>query len=302
MGWLLDKARSVVDAIIQEHVAASARLFRRISPQLLPFARPIPAMRAVGPGEPVHRATFLRVLVLAIRGSCSFVHAVDRVISASPIGGTRGESPLMPMSRARTESGLIAVRSRIAANISVPNADVQARSHVVDPSTSDRVALLVERAKRGDRDAFGELYRACYAPLYRVARFHLGAAAEDVVAETFLRAWAGIERYRDTGAPFIAWLHGIARHVVADELARRRRVEPRAEPPEHSSELSVDEQLTLAQAMDRLPQEQRQVLELKFLVGLTNSEVAAALGKTTGAVNTKQWRALEALRQTLGER
>jgi RNA polymerase sigma-70 factor, ECF subfamily len=208
----------------------------------------------------------------------------------------------MPMSRARTESGLIAVKSRIAANISVSNADVQARSHVVDPSTSDRVALLVERAKRGDRDAFGELYRACYAPLFRVARFHLGAAAEDVVAETFLRAWAGIERYRDTGAPFIAWLHGIARHVVADELARRRRVEPRAEPPEHSRELSVDEQLTLAQAMDRLPQEQRQVLELKFLVGLTNSEVAAALGKTTGAVNTKQWRALEALRQTLGER
>jgi hypothetical protein len=54
MGWLLDKARSVVDAIIQEHIAASARLFRWISPQLLPFARQIPAMRAAGPGEPVH--------------------------------------------------------------------------------------------------------------------------------------------------------------------------------------------------------------------------------------------------------
>jgi RNA polymerase sigma-70 factor (ECF subfamily) len=194
------------------------------------------------------------------------------------------------------------VESRIATNISVPNSDVQARSHVDDVRTSDRVALLVERAKSGDRDAFGELYRACYGPLYRAVRFHLGAAAEDVVAETFLRAWAGIERYRDTGAPFIAWLHGIARHVLADELARRRRVESRAEPPEHSREPSVDERLTLAQAMDRLPQEQRQVLELKFLVGLTNSEVAAALGKTTGAVNAKQWRALAALRQILGER
>lgn len=194
------------------------------------------------------------------------------------------------------------MESRIAANISVPNSDVQARSHVDDVRTSDRVALLVERAKSGDRDAFGELYRACYGPLYRAVRFHLGAAAEDVVAETFLRAWAGIERYRDTGAPFIAWLHGIARHVVADELARRRRVEPRAEPPEHAREPSMDERLTLAQAMDRLPQEQRQVLELKFLVGLTNSEVAAALGKTTGAVNAKQWRALVALRQILGER
>lgn len=230
------------------------------------------------------------------------MHAADRVISASPIGRTRGESPPMPMSRAPSESGPIAVRSRIAANISVRNADVQARSHVVDPGTSDRVAMLVERAKQGDRDAFEALYRICYAPLFRVARFRLGAAAEDVVAETFLRAWAGIERYRDTGAPFIAWLHGIARHVVADELARGRRIEPRAELPEHSREQPLDERLTLAQAMDRLPEEQRQVLELKFLIGLTNSEVAAALGKTTGAVNAKQWRALEALRQTLGER
>ena len=87
--------------------------------------------------------------------------------------------------------GPTAVRSRIAANISVPNADVQMRSHVADVRTSDPVAVLVERAKLGDRDAFGELYRACYGPLFRAARFHLGAAAEDVVAETFLRAGPG---------------------------------------------------------------------------------------------------------------
>lgn len=197
--------------------------------------------------------------------------------------------------------GLVIVGSRARANISVPNADVSARSHVVDLGP-DRVSALVERARLGDRDAFAQLYRAYHAPLFRVARFHVGDAAEDVVAETFLRAWAGIARYRDTGVPFVAWLHGIARHVLSDERAKRRRVEPRAELLEQGEVVMVEDRLTLAEAMNRLPEEQRQVLELKFLVGLTNSEVAAALGKTAGAVNAKQWRALEALRETLGER
>jgi RNA polymerase sigma-70 factor (ECF subfamily) len=194
------------------------------------------------------------------------------------------------------------VRSWIAANISATNADIQADGQVIDLRAPDRLASLVERARHGDRGAFGEVYRACHAPLFRLARLHLGPAAEDAVAETFVRAWAGLARYRDTGAPFIAWLYGIARHVIADELARARRVEPRAQVPDRIEESAVDDRLTLSEAMARLPEEQRRVLELKFLLGMTNPEVAAVLGKTTGAVNAKQWRALEALRQALGER
>ncbi len=192
--------------------------------------------------------------------------------------------------------------SRHAANISAASADNHSDGNVVDLRTRDGVSALVERAKGGDREAFGELYRSYHASLFRLARLHIGAAAEDVVAETFLRAWAGLARYRDTGAPFIAWLYGIARHVLADEFARGSRVEPRAELPERVVEVAMDDRLTLAQALEQLPEEQRQVLELKFLVGLTNPEVAAALGKTTGAVNAKQWRALETLRRMLEER
>ena len=57
--------------------------------------------------------------------------------------------------------------------------------------------------------------------------------------------------------------------------------------------------LALREAIDLLPTEQRQVVELKYLVGLTNDEVAAALGTTAGAVNAKQWRALRALERLL---
>lgn len=184
--------------------------------------------------------------------------------------------------------------------ISAASSDVQASDHVADATNLDRVPRLVERAKHGDKDAFGELYRLYHDSLYRLARVRLGAAAEDAVSETFLRAWAGLSRYRDTGAPFVAWLYGIARHVVLDEMAKRRRVEPRAEPPAQRGDSGVDDRLTLAAAIDRLPDEQRQVLELKFLAGLSNPEVAKALGKTVGAVNAKQWRALQALREVLG--
>ena len=138
-----------------------------------------------------------------------------------------------------------------------------------------------------------------------MARLHLGDlgdGAEDAVAETFLRAWAALPRYRDTGPPFVAWLFGIARHVVLDEVARGRRVMPSEELPEGTRGWTVDDRLTLAQAMDRLPTAQRQVVELKYLAGMRNEEVASALGKSKGAINAMQWRALGTLREILEER
>ena len=197
------------------------------------------------------------------------------------------------------------IASSRTANISAPNSDIQAGTYDSEEEPLDRVPQLVEKAKRGDRDAFGELYRLHHAPIFRMARLQLGDlgdGAEDAVAETFLRAWAALPRYRDTGAPFVAWLFGIARHVVLDEVARRRRVMPREELPERTRGWTVDDRLTLAAAMERLPDEQRRVVELKYLAGMRNAEVASALGKSKGAINAMQWRALGTLREILEER
>jgi RNA polymerase sigma-70 factor (ECF subfamily) len=191
------------------------------------------------------------------------------------------------------------------ANISAPNSDIQAGTYGDEEQRLDGVPQLVEKAKRGDRDAFAELYRLHHARIFRMARLHLGDlgdGAEDAVAETFLRAWAALPRYRNTGAPFVAWLFGIARHVVLDEVARGRRVMPSEELPERTRGWTVDDRLTLAQAMDRLPTAQRQVVELKYLAGMRNEEVASALGKSKGAINAMQWRALGTLREILEER
>jgi RNA polymerase sigma-70 factor (ECF subfamily) len=139
----------------------------------------------------------------------------------------------------------------------------------------------------------------------RFARFYLpGPEGEDVVAETFLRAWVGLPRYRDTGAPFSAWLVGIARHVVTDAHRTAGRTQPRADVPDRPIEVheQAAERLVLAEAVARLPKVQRQVIELKYVLGFSNEDAGKALGKSIGAVNAIQWRALARLKQIMGSR
>lgn len=172
----------------------------------------------------------------------------------------------------------------------------------VDVTSKSGVPELVALAKAGDREAFGDLYRLYHAPMYRVLRAQIGDGADDAVAETFVRAWGSLHRYRDTGVPFVGWLYGIARNVVADEFRRRRRVEPTDRVPDEMIASTVDGDLSLAAAMARLSDEHRKVVELKFLVGLTNAEIGSVLGISPGAVNSKQWRALGHLRRVMEER
>ncbi len=158
---------------------------------------------------------------------------------------------------------------------------------------------LVARAKEGDREAFGALYRGYVGPIGGLVRFRLGAPDEDVVSEVFLRAWRSIGTYREMGRPFGAWLYAIARNVAVDEVRRRGRSEPVADVPDRGVEPMTAELMTLRDAVGSLPDEQRKVIELKYLVGLTNDEVGAALKISAGAVNAKQWRALKTLAEQL---
>lgn len=170
-----------------------------------------------------------------------------------------------------------------------------------DPDVRDHEQALVREAQGGDREAFAELYRTHAPAVARLVRFRLGAEDEDAVAEIFFRAWRGLATYHDTGAPFSAWLYGIARHVAIDVARTRSRVEPTEQVPDREVDPMIAELMSLRGAIEHLPTEQRQVIELKYLVGLSNDEVAAALGCTPGAVNAKQWRALRTLAQELGE-
>lgn len=161
---------------------------------------------------------------------------------------------------------------------------------------------LIDRSRRGDREAFAQVYRQYHGSVARMARFYLNGAAEDAVAETFVRAWESLPRYKDRGTPFSSWLYAIARHVIFDELRTRGRTEARDELPERPVAGPNEDRAALAEAMKRLPEDQRQVIEMKFMLGMDNEEVGAALSRTPGAVNALRWRALRSLKKELGTR
>jgi RNA polymerase sigma-70 factor (ECF subfamily) len=162
---------------------------------------------------------------------------------------------------------------------------------------------LVERARRLDPEAWDELYVEVYPKLLGYATRRVGNhRAADVVAETMARAVGAIERFDASGPGFHAWLFGICRHVVADTHRAATRDEGRREPAtvpvdDISDGLEQDEEAAaMRTAYTRLSDDDREVLDLRVVGGLSADEVAAVLGKQPGTVRMAQSRALERLR------
>jgi RNA polymerase sigma factor (sigma-70 family) len=174
-------------------------------------------------------------------------------------------------------------------------------------------AELVEQARRGDADAYGELVRRYQAVAARVAYLAAGADAdvEDVVQESFVRAYRALERFRP-GAPFRPWIL----RIVANEARNRRRAAGRrarlalrvaddrdpsgdAAPSPEDAVVREDERVALMEAMSRLREDDRMVLGYRYLIGLPERETAEALGVRPGTVKSRTSRALARLREEL---
>jgi len=162
---------------------------------------------------------------------------------------------------------------------------------------------LVERAKY-DPEAFGVLYDRHVAMVFgfAAARLENVAAAQDVTAETFLKAFRGMRTYRDTGRPFAAWLYRIAHNEVVSHLRRRRVVEDVSETlrdPSPSAETRAIDRLeaeALWSLVDQLPAQQRAAMILRFRDGLSCRDVGLVLGKSEAAVKQLVFRAVRRLR------
>jgi len=172
-------------------------------------------------------------------------------------------------------------------------------------------AELVQRAQSFEHEALGILYQHFYPRLYNYAYLHLGEIhrAQDLASDVMLKVLEALPRYRQRGVPFAAWVFRIARNRLIDEARRnrRRKQEPLAEdlpdggPSAHTlAERSADRQ-RLRQALADLTEDQRQVVILRFIVGMETAAVARALGRGEGAVKALQHRALLALRKRLRE-
>jgi RNA polymerase sigma-70 factor (ECF subfamily) len=164
---------------------------------------------------------------------------------------------------------------------------------------------LVERARRGDHDAFAVLAGAALPRLDAAARMIVRDAelARDVVQDTLLKAWRDLPRLRDPDR-FDAWLHRLLMNAAIDEARRRRRrvVEVDLIPidapiPDPSLDLADHDEI--ARAFGRIAPELRAVIVLCFYLDLPSAEAAAALGVPVGTVKSRLHRAVEAMRAEL---
>ena len=172
---------------------------------------------------------------------------------------------------------------------------------------------LVERARRGDEDAYEELVRAYQGIAFRTAYVIAGSAsdAEEAAQEAFVKAYRALGRFRP-GSPFRPWLL----RIVANEARNRRRSAGRraalslraaaeessggAAPSPEGVVLAGEERERLLEAVNGLREEERLVIACRFFLELSEEETAAALDVRLGTVKSRTSRALEHLREAYG--
>lgn len=194
-------------------------------------------------------------------------------------------------------------------------------------------AELVARARERSPEAWTAIYDACYRPIYRYVRARVfdESTASDIASAVFVEAIASIGSYQYRGKPLLAWLYRIARNLVSNHQRKLLR-SPNGRPASafdfprrivgrlldrhavngdegeaaaiaangiHGDPGEMVEQMDLRHALQKLPPAQRDVLALRFLVGLTTPEIAAAMGKQPVAIYSLQARALVTIRKEM---
>lgn len=170
---------------------------------------------------------------------------------------------------------------------------------------------LIRLAKDGDRDAFGDLYHRYAHIVFRFIYAHVSDRwdAEDLTEEVFFRVWRSLTTYREQGVPFLAYLFKVARNALVDFYRRAGRsgglMSVDDKPfqdvhldPAEAAIVNLEHQ-EIRQTLEKLREDYRMVLILRFLSGLSPEETGAVMGRTPGAVRILQHRALSALRNLL---
>ena len=173
---------------------------------------------------------------------------------------------------------------------------------------NDNENLTLNRAIQGDHEAFGKLYEEYVERIFNYVYYRTGNQhdAEDLTARVFFRAMRRIPQYQERGLPVSAWLYRIAHNLVANwHRDRGRRPEisldegftaiPHSEHPEVTL-LYLEEQDHLLHIIRDLPADRQQLIILKFVEHMSNSEIGLIMGKTEGAVKSLYHRTLLSLR------
>lgn len=181
--------------------------------------------------------------------------------------------------------------------------DPDGQPEAPEASESRLVQRAVDRAKAGDRDGLHFLYVRFAPDVQRyVASFvHDHHEAEDITQNVFAKLMTAIAKYEQREVPFAAWILRVARNAALDHLRGRRAI-PTEEvrvTDNGNAQTSLDRGRDLRQALEGLPEEQREVLVLRHVVGLSPTEIASTLGKTESSVHGLHHRGRRSLQANL---
>jgi RNA polymerase sigma-70 factor (ECF subfamily) len=174
---------------------------------------------------------------------------------------------------------------------------------------------LMQLVRRGRADAFAVVYerhsRSAYALAYRMTG--TPGAAEDVAQEAFLSVWRSGARYDSRRGSVRTWVLGIVHNRAIDAL-RRGKVHDRPRVEDESAAARVEaserteleaarheEAATIRRALDALPGEQCQVIQLAYFGGFSHTEIAAMLDTPVGTIKSRMRLGLKKLREQLGQ-
>jgi len=189
---------------------------------------------------------------------------------------------------------------------------VAARRPAKKPPSQVDDRLLIAAAQ-ADPSKFDALYELNFERIYFfiVSRVHDRATAEDLTSEVFHKALANLPTYEWRGTPFAAWLFRIASNAIADQYKRANREQQADDetfdspgPANISSKEMefVERHAFFFRLVEKLPEIQRRVVCERFIEERSIKEIAQRLSKTEGAVKQLQFRALQTLREQVGDR
>ena len=176
----------------------------------------------------------------------------------------------------------------------------------IEPPDSDLAGdgAEVARARAGEPVLWEQWFHRFYPRLFRYAYIRLRSRveAEDMASQVFVEALRGIAKFQYTGRPVLSWLYRIEHNLIYDRLASQSRQPKITEPGADAVDTRLESMATsidLRNAIQTLPDEQRQVIILRYFMALSAQDAARIMRKTSTAVYSLQARALVNLRKHL---
>ena len=173
---------------------------------------------------------------------------------------------------------------------------------------------LMKLARDGDAAGFGKIYTEYFTPVYRYVfvRVRERTLAEDLTQTVFMKAFATIEHFQEQGRAPLAYFFTIARNAITDHWRKKKDlhmtdvedvmaniVDSNPGPKEMAEQREAADQVSAL--LSTLPEEQKDIIALRFMGDLSHKEIADLVGKNEATVRQIQSRALRTIREKLGD-